>query len=49
MLIEAARRDSGLSRQRERLEAIVERYPDYWPAWWMLGDPLLHLWVYRRF
>jgi TolB-like protein len=42
MLIEAARGDSGLFRQRAQLEAIVERYPDYWPAWWMLGDNLLH-------
>ena len=42
MLIEAARGDSGMFRQRQQLEAMVERYPDYWPAWWMLGDPLLH-------
>ena len=42
MLIEAARGDSGMFRQREQLEAIVARYPDYWPAWWMLADPLLH-------
>ena len=44
MLIEAARGDSGLFRQRAQLEEIVRRYPDYWPAWWMLGDPLLHTW-----
>jgi TolB-like protein/tetratricopeptide (TPR) repeat protein len=42
MLIEAARGDSGMFRQREQLETIVERYPDYWPGWWMLGDPLWH-------
>jgi len=43
MLIEAARGDSGMFRQRAQLEEIVQRYPDYWPAWWMLGDPLLHV------
>jgi TolB-like protein len=46
MLIEAARGDSGMFRQRQQLEAIVERYPDYWPAWWMLGDPLMHTYGY---
>jgi TolB-like protein len=43
LLIEAARVDSGLFRQRARLEDIVQRYPDYWPAWWMLGDNLSHV------
>ena len=43
LLIEAARLDSGLFRQRARLEDIVQRYPDYWPAWWMLGDALSHV------
>ena len=42
MLIEAARGDSGMFRQRAQLEEIVRRYPDYWPAWWMLGDGYLH-------
>jgi hypothetical protein len=42
MLIEAFRGDSGFSRQRAQLEQIVDRYPDYWPAWWALGDGLLH-------
>jgi TolB-like protein len=44
LLIEAARGDSGSFRQRAQLEEIVRRYPDYWPAWWMLADPLLHVW-----
>ena len=43
MLIEAARGDSGLFRKRAQLEEIVQLYPDYWPAWWMLGDPLMHV------
>ncbi len=41
-LVEAARGDSGFFRQRAQLEALVERYPDYWPAWWMLADNQLH-------
>ena len=44
MLIEAARGDSGSFKQRAQLEEIVRRYPDYWPAWWMLADPLMHNW-----
>jgi TolB-like protein len=43
MLILAARPDSGFSRQRAQLEKLVERYPDYWPAWWMLADQLHHI------
>jgi len=43
MLIEASDwGDSGLTWQRKRLEALVQRYPDYSPGWWLLGDQLLH-------
>ena len=43
MLIEASEwGDSGLTWQRKRLEALVQRYPDYSPGWWLLGDQLLH-------
>jgi hypothetical protein len=41
-MIEAFRGDSGPSWKRAQLEEIVRRYPDYWPAWWALGDGLLH-------
>ncbi|HSE68712.1 MAG TPA: serine/threonine-protein kinase, partial [Gemmatimonadales bacterium] len=43
LMIEASRPDSGLSRQRAQLEEIVRHYPDYWPAWWILGDNLWHI------
>ena len=46
LLIEASRSDSGQLRQREKLEAIVSRYPDYWPAWWILSDKLMHYYPY---
>jgi hypothetical protein len=43
MLIEASEwGDSGLTWQRKRLETLVQRYPDYSPGWWLLGDQLLH-------
>ena len=42
MLIEASESDSGLTWQRQRLEELVQRYPDYSPGWWQLGDALLH-------
>jgi len=43
MMITASRHDSGFARQRAQLEELVRRYPDYWPAWWILGDNLHHL------
>jgi serine/threonine-protein kinase len=42
LLIEASRLDSGLTRQRQKLDELVHLYPDYSPGWWMLGDQLLH-------
>jgi TolB-like protein len=38
--------DSGLRRAQGKLREIVRRYPDYWPAWWMLADGLLHYYPY---
>jgi TolB-like protein len=47
LLIEAASwQDSGLAWQRAKLEHLVERYPDYWPAWFTLGDNLTHVYPY---
>jgi hypothetical protein len=40
LLIEA-RTTRGLNDRRVRLEALVERFPDYWPGWFELAD--LHL------
>ena len=40
LLIEA-RTTKGLNDRRVRLEALVERFPDYWPGWFELAD--LHL------
>ena len=42
LMIEASRADSGMRRQRAQLQEIVRRWPDYWPAWWVLGDNLWH-------
>ena len=42
LLIEATDLDSGFVWRRARLEALVREYPDYWPAWFMLGDSYVH-------
>jgi hypothetical protein len=46
LLIEATQLDSGLIAKRARLEALVQEFPDYWPAWWMLADGLVHSYPY---
>jgi TolB-like protein len=46
LLIEATDLDSGLVWQRDRLEALVHEYPDYWPAWFLLGDGYVHTYPY---
>ena len=43
LLVEASQLDSGLVWQWRRLEELVQRYPDYSPGWWLLGDQLLHV------
>ncbi len=46
LLIEVTEADSGLVWQRAHLEELVRRYPDYWPAWFLLGDALVHRFPY---
>ena len=46
LLIEAADLDSGRVWQRARLEALVQEFPDYWPAWFTLGDHYVHVYPY---
>jgi TolB-like protein len=46
LLIEATVLDSGLVWRRARLRSLVEDYPDYWPAWFILGDLLVHVFPY---
>ena len=46
LLIEANDLDSGLVWRRDRLEALVHEYPDYWPAWFLLGDGYVHSYPY---
>ena len=46
LLIEVTQADSGLFWKRARLEELVAQYPDYWPAWFMLGDGLVHAYPY---
>ncbi|HET6578191.1 MAG TPA: serine/threonine-protein kinase [Gemmatimonadales bacterium] len=46
LLIDAWTWDSGLVWQRERLKDLVREYPDYWPAWFMLGDSYFHHFSY---
>jgi TolB-like protein len=46
LLIEATEADSGLFWKRARLEELVAEYPDYWPAWFLLGDGLVHGYPY---
>ena len=46
LLIEVTNLDSGLVWNRARLEALVAEYPDYWPAWFMLADRLVHAFPY---
>ena len=41
LLIEAGMADS-LSVRYERTKAVAERFPGYWPAWWMLSERLTH-------
>ncbi|HEX6050228.1 MAG TPA: serine/threonine-protein kinase [Gemmatimonadaceae bacterium] len=41
LLIEAGMADST-SEYHERLKAITERFPDYWPGWWALSEYLAH-------
>jgi tRNA A-37 threonylcarbamoyl transferase component Bud32 len=41
LLIEAGMSDS-LSPIHERVKAITERFPGYWPAWWALSEYLAH-------
>ena len=36
LLIEVTEADSGLFWKRARLEELVARYPDYWPAWFLV-------------
>ncbi|MEO6057624.1 MAG: serine/threonine-protein kinase [Gemmatimonadales bacterium] len=46
LLIEATEADSGMFWQRSRLEELVRLYPEYWPAWFLLGDRLVHAYPY---
>jgi hypothetical protein len=32
----------GLSDRYERTRTAAQRFPDYWPAWWMLSERLTH-------
>ena len=41
LLIEAGMADS-LSVRYERTKAAAGRFPNYWPAWWMLSERLAH-------
>ena len=41
LLIEAGMSDS-LSTYHDRVKAITERFPGYWPAWWALSEYLAH-------
>ena len=41
LLIEAGMADST-SEHHERVKAITERFPDYWPGWWALSEYLAH-------
>src|SRR4030095_6515354 len=40
-LIEAGMADSS-SEHYERLKAITERFPGYWPGWWALSEYFAH-------
>lgn len=40
-IIEATRNVPG-SQVHDRLRAVVERFPEYWPAWMAYADRLLH-------
>jgi TolB-like protein len=46
LLIEATDSDSGYVWRRARLESLAREYPDYWPAWFMLGDGYVHHFPY---
>jgi len=46
LLIEAVDLDSGGVWERSRLEALVQQHPDYWPAWFLLGDRYVHEYPY---
>ena len=41
LLIEAAMGDST-TEYYERVKAITERFPEYWPGWWALSEYLAH-------
>jgi serine/threonine-protein kinase len=41
LLIEVGMADSASVRY-ERAKAVAERFPNYWPAWWMLSEYLAH-------
>jgi hypothetical protein len=49
LLVQAWSWDSGFIWQQARLEELVREYPDYWPAWFALGDNYVHYYPYVGF
>jgi TolB-like protein len=43
LLIEGWSISDSLSLELERYREITRRFPDYWPAWFLLGDRLFHV------
>ena len=43
MLVEAFAVNDSLALELERYREVTRRYPDYWPAWFLLGDRLYHV------
>ena len=42
LLLEAYAVQDSLPLQLQRFRKITERFPDYWPGWFLLGDRLFH-------
>jgi serine/threonine-protein kinase len=43
LLVEAWAVNDSQPVQMELLQAATQRFPDYWPAWFLLGDKLFHV------
>jgi tRNA A-37 threonylcarbamoyl transferase component Bud32/tetratricopeptide (TPR) repeat protein len=43
LLVEAWAADALLPKKLDLLQAVVRRYPDYWPGWFLFGDALYHV------
>ena len=42
LLLEAFSISDSLAQELEKYREVTRRYPDYWPAWFLLGDRLFH-------